>query len=87
MLQEQFPTMPEAATAKAEIEKGGARLGNIVTELKNEQAEADKQFKGEAAKQDDTPQLATPGASAGFRRSPKIKPLKSTFQTRSARAY
>ena len=46
-VQEQFPALPEAAAAKAEMEKGGARLANIVTELKNEQAEADKQFKGE----------------------------------------
>jgi tetratricopeptide (TPR) repeat protein len=46
-VQEQFPALPEAAAAKTEMEKGGTRLANIVTELKNEQVEADKQFKGE----------------------------------------
>ncbi len=49
-VEDQFPALPEAAAAKAEIEKGGARLSGIVTKLRNEKAEADKQFNGEDAK-------------------------------------
>lgn len=51
-IEDQFPNMPEAAAAKAEMEKGGKRLQSVATELKNEKADADKQFRGEEVKKD-----------------------------------
>ena len=53
-IEDQFPNMPEAATAKAEMEKGGKRLESVATELKNEKADAEKQFRGEEVKKDDS---------------------------------
>ena len=50
-VQAQFPGLPEAAAAREDLAKGGERLASVATEIKNEQADSDKQFKGEIPKE------------------------------------
>lgn len=44
-LQELYPTSPEAAEAKKEIEKGGASLASFVKQVQDDKAEADRKLK------------------------------------------